>query len=180
MSKIEKIPDRLESGKEGDVIVTIPHIRTTAENGDLLVGLTLQNRPSVSEKPVLCAIGGFIKKDYKSIIKSQIGTSIEETGICPGKKAEKVAGTNTSVFSSFFVTDPDLDFKVHVYGIKLPFNWLEKEENGNNGKKLIPNLSIPIWPVADNLRFLPWRKAIYITPDVIARAAIAQLLASIL
>ncbi|OGG58880.1 hypothetical protein A2765_00675 [Candidatus Kaiserbacteria bacterium RIFCSPHIGHO2_01_FULL_56_24] len=161
--------------KNGGGSILIPYSRI---DGDIIVGLIEERRLNIGETPVLCAIGGFVDP-HESHRDAQIREAREETGL-DSSEAKRLEGLPANTNRSFFVTDPSLDEGVDAYSLYVPQERLRKTSDGT-------------WQFGDDapdpdvmiekrhaVRFLPWREAIRRTPDAIARAGIAQLLADLL
>lgn len=158
-------------GIGGGGSVTIPYARN---KGELFIGLVNENRPNISHDPVLCAIGGFLdpKETHES---AQRREASEEVGINT-LKARKLTGVPTCPDRGFFVCNVDKDEGVHSYALEIPFEWLAPQ---GNGFTLNPEHLLGVKRESDVI-FYHWRTAIALTPDGLARAAIAQLLSEVL
>lgn len=156
----------------GGGAVTVPYCYDT--NGELLVGLLLEKRANMGPKPCWCVIGGFVDPG-EAHEEAQARETQEETGLQTAK-AKELGGKTTNANRAFFVADASQGEGVRAYASKLPFEWLEKDEEGY---KLSKSASFD-HKKAEAVRFFPWREAVKKSPDALARAAIAQLLATLL
>lgn len=157
----------------GGGAVTIPY--TTTPDGELLVGLLLERRVKMGDRPVWCVIGGFIDpgETYK---QAQRREAAEESGLDTAE-AKEFAGPPSNSNRGFFVADADAGEGVHAYGSLISFNDLEAD--GPNWK-IKDTALLKGFKKAEEVRFFRWREAVRISPDALARAAIAQLLATVL
>lgn len=162
----------------GGGAVTLPFTRTP--KGELLVGLLLEKRANMGDKPVWCAIGGFVDPG-ETHKEAQAREAAEESGL-DAVKAMILAGVPANSNRGFFVADASVDEGVHAYGMEIPFQWLdwldEKEEDDGGSFRLKDAALLAGHKKADEVRFFTWRVAIVRTPDALARSAIAQLLAT--
>lgn len=81
---------------------TIPYAWTP--EGELRVGLVLEERPNMSAQPVLCAIGGFIDSG-ETHDQAQIREAREETGL-DAQRSTKLEGLPANSNRFFFVANP--------------------------------------------------------------------------
>lgn len=158
----------------GGGAVTLPYTRDG--KWDLLIGLLKENRPNMGDKPVWCAIGGFVKPN-ETHVDAQKREGTEESGINTAK-AEELPGPHTNANRAFFVADAATE-GVKAYGLHIPFAWLEEAE-GPDCFKLKEGTNILDAKKAANVRFFPWRDAVHLTADALARSAIAQMLSEML
>lgn len=157
----------------GGGAVTIPYTHTP--DGELLVGLLLEKRANMGDQPVWCAIGGFIGFG-ESHQQAQEREAAEESGL-NATKAEEFVGMATNANRAFFITDASIGEGVHAYSLSLPFEWLEAD---GESFKLKNVALLPGFKKSGDVRLFPWRTAVELSPDALARSAIAQLLASVL
>ena len=157
----------------GGGAVTVPYAHTP--DGHLLIGLLLEKRANMGDKPVWCTIGGFVDLG-ESHDTAQAREAAEESGL-DATKAEELAGFNTNANRAFFVADASAGEGVHAYGLRLPFDWLEMDDECF---KLKNAAQLSNFKKASDVRFFSWRDAIGRSPDALARSAIAQLLAMVL
>ncbi len=157
---------------EGGGVLTVPFCHTS--DGELLVGLILEKRPNMNEgKPVPCAIGGFVNPG-ESAEAAQEREAGEEAGI-DAAKATELDGSPANCNRAFWVTQKGQGDK--FWGLELPESHLIKKDGVWH---LNPDTCLPDFKKPEDVAFFPWREAIKETPDGIAKAAIAQLLANIL
>lgn len=157
----------------GGGAVTVPFARTPG--GELLVGLLLENRPNMGDQPVWCAIGGFVDPD-ETHAHAQARKAGVETGLDTAK-AEELGGMATNANRAFFVADANASEGVRAYSLEIPFDWLEPD--GGDCFKLKDTAPLlASFGKASGIRLFRWRNAIRRSPDALARAAIAQLLAT--
>ena len=153
---------------------TVPFVRHP--DYGLLIGLVRESRPNMGDGPVFNLIGGFVDSGEKHAAAADRERE-EETGIT-GAQSIELEGAPANSNRAFWVTDLDKDEGLHVRGVELPHTMLElcgetmvfqlKEGHGIDMKK------------AADVRFFRWKDAVRTTPDALARAAIAQLLAQVL
>ena len=147
--------------------VTIPYCMHPTEG--LLIGLLLENRPNLGG-PTWCAIGGFIDPD-ESAEEAQCREAKEEAGLT--RQAVLLDGLPSVADRLLFVANPSTGEGCNkVYGMGVPADDLEVVDEMRWEVR-----SLGKFKKTDDVRFFPWRDAVAVTPDGIARAAIAQLLA---
>ena len=153
-------------------VITLPYCNHP-DHG-LMVGLVEEKRPNVFPNPCLCILGGFAERD-ESPEDAQARESYEEGGV-DSTKAVMLEGIPSNSNRLFFVTregEGNIAYKLQV-----PHGWLIPRDAGGftlpsqhllfGGKKK-----------ESDIVFLPWKEAVRKSPDALARAAIAQLLASL-
>ena len=160
-----------EQGGGGSV--TVPYTRTP--DGMLLVGLLPEKRDNMGADPVLCVMGGFIKPG-ETHDQAQIREAADEGGI-DAAASKALPGKPSNSNRAFFVADAAADEGVHAYGLFIPFSWLAVD---GEHLKLKDAALLPAFKKASDLCFFPWKDAIGQSPDALALAAIAQLLAAAL
>jgi len=156
----------------GGGAVTIPY--AFSPDRELLIGLLCENRANMGDEPVWCVMGGFVNPGGETHKEAQIRESSEESGI-DVVRANGLPGVHTNSNRAFYVADVKAGEGVQGYGLELPFDWLEKEE-GNETWKFKDVAQLVDFKKTINVRFFPWRKAVEMTADALARSAIAQLL----
>jgi ADP-ribose pyrophosphatase YjhB (NUDIX family) len=155
----------------GGGVVTVPYSRTP--DGELLVGLLMEKRANMGDGYVWCVIGGFIDPG-ETHKQAQVRETAEEAGL-NAVTAMELAGPHTNANRAFFVADADAGEGVHASALSLPFDLLEADDSIF---KLKDAAVLPGFKKAADVRFFPWRVAVGITADALARAAIAQLVAA--
>ena len=80
---------------------------------------------------------------------------------------------------AFFIADASAGEGVQAYSLSIPFDWVEKEDGGDSYQFKAISLQHFVQN-AEKIHFYPWRDAIRRTPDALALAAIAQLVAEVL
>ena len=166
-----------EQGGGGAVTV----LYTYTPDGELYIGMILEDRPNMGDEQVWCVIGGFIKPS-ETHQDAQLRESVEEAGI--NVKAEQLPGLPMVSNRLFFVADVRCGEGVHAYALNVPFDQLKliDEQMGAKGgfRFAEENIKLGDFKKANQVTFFNWRDAIKITPDALGRAAIAQLLADVL
>lgn len=155
--------------------VTIPY--SISPEGQLIVGLLQEARPNMGVIKVWCAIGGFVDRG-ESKEKAQVREAGEEAGL-DAKKARILPGLPTVANRAFWVADCCNGEGVHAFGLPIPYNQLDPEENVGSGVpvwKLRETNFLPGFKKQDDLRFFICYDAIAKTADGLARSAIAQLM----
>lgn len=161
----------------GGGAVTVPYAYTP--NGELLIGLLSEKRANMGNKPVWCVIGGFInpRETHK---QAHIREAAEEAGL-NAMEAEELAGMATNPNRTFFVADAHAGEGVRAFGLRLSFEDLEEDDADRRERWKLKNAALlTSFLKANDVRFFHWRDAILISPDGLARAAIAQLLVAAL
>lgn len=149
--------------------VTVPYAFTP--DNELLVALVREARANIEGGAMFNAIGGFVKPN-EAVEEAQTRASEAETGLV--REAEMLSGPHSVADRAFFVSNPETGQGCNrVFGMELPFAELIPAEGGGYAVA-----SLGDFKKADDVRFFPWREAVQKTPDGIARAAIAQLLAA--
>lgn len=161
-----------EQGRGG--AITLPY--TFTSSGDLLVGLVAEQRPNMGDVPVYCAIGGFVEP-CESHQTAQAREVAEEAGL-DSAQAKELEGVPSNSNRAFFVADALAQEGVHAFGLRLPFERFKKDTG--ESWKLMSATFLPGFKKADDIRFFPWKVAVHTSPDALARAAIAQLIAEVL
>jgi len=159
--------------QSGGGAVTVPYTRTP--EGEILVGLLLEQRANMGDKPVWCTIGGFVNPGELHQ-QAQARETAEEIGLDVAK-AKELAGMATNANRAFFVADANAGEGVRAYSLSLPFGWLEAD---GESFKLKDAALLSGFKKAGELRLFPWRNAVGLSADALARSAIAQLLATVL
>jgi 8-oxo-dGTP pyrophosphatase MutT (NUDIX family) len=160
--------------REPGGVVTLPY--SVMPHGDLYIGLISENRPNMNGR-VWNAIGGFVEPEERHET-ANLRELEEETSIRTDS-VQALDGGNFNCHRSFCVTDTTVSNGVSVYGLRIP--------NGALVPASLDKLEYMISHQSDigsgkmrDLTFFYWREAVKITPCGITRAAIAQLLASVL
>lgn len=163
----------VETGGGGSV--TLPWARTP--KGEVLIGLRRESRKNMGGDR-WCVIGGF-KEPGESHREAQVREAQEESGL-DATKAGELPGLPTNANRAFFVANPDAEEGVHAFDLQVPFSWLELAEPEHEVYTLLAGVEQANLPKPEQIRFFPWRMAVQVTADGLARAAIAQLLTSVL
>jgi len=158
----------------GGGAVTLPYAVTP--EGEILVGLLPEKRPNMGSMPVLCVVGGFVEPG-ETHEKAQAREAEQEAGINT-VKAKKLGGVGINPNRAFFVADPGAGEGVQAFGLQLPFNMLEADDD--LCWKLKSANELASVKKASDLRFFRWRHAAHLSPDGLALAAIAKLIAEVL
>ena len=152
-------------------VVTLPYVH---EDGQLLIGLLAEHRPNMSETAVYCVIGGFVDpgEDDRA---AQARESMEEAEI-DTTRAFEMKGVPTLEDRMYFVGEYG---KVGNRAYALRFELTDLEEVGDHWE-LRKGASASGLKKPQELHFFPWREAVRITADSLARSAIALLLCELL
>jgi len=151
-----------ENGGGGAVVLPYAF---TPEN-DLLVGVLLENRPNLGEKPVWCVVGGFVDEN-ETHHQAQVREAGEEIRLDTSQA--KLLGRFASN-RGFVKADLPAGEGTHAFGVEVLFDQLgEASESGSRLLKGGPK----------NFRFFPVAKAIELSHDGLALAAIALLLTKV-
>lgn len=145
--------------QNGGGVIFLPYYFDS--NRILHVGLIFESRPNMGEKPQLCAIGGF-REPGESPEKSQARETLEETGL-DSQAAVLLPGLPLNPNRTLFIADPERGEGINVFALEISENNLPSKESDSFHR----------------IHFFPWHKAISLSPDAIALAAIARLLATL-
>lgn len=156
----------------GGGAVTLPY--TIAPDGSVFVGLLMEKRPNMGDVPVWCVIGGFVNPN-ESHASAQQREGSEESGLDTAQ-AGQLPGLSSNPNRLFFVADAESE-GVKAFGLNIPHTWLEPD---GERLKLKADAQILDPKKAENVRFFPWKDAVRLTADALARSAIAQLLTAVL
>lgn len=158
--------------------VTLPY--TVSPYGELLVALVHEQRDNLSDKPVWCAIGGFVDPG-ESHSDAQVRKTAEEAGL-DSVTASPFTGPPIVADRLFFVADILAGEGNHLYSLNVPFSMLEFDKAGKEVKswKIKNSALLKGFRNGDAVRFFDWRDAVRITPDSLALSPIAKLAASVL
>ena len=151
------------------------------ENDELIIGLLLEKRMNIWDYYTPCIVGGYVDIG-ESHEEAQAREAMEETGL-DTTKAVLLSGLPSNINRALYVANPFEKEGVTAYGLKIPFSDLfqfNADDPDNRIWRLRPGLISKNFKNPDAVYFCPWRVAIRETPDGIARAAIAQLLADVL
>lgn len=147
--------------------VTIPWAR--GENGQVLVGMALENRPNLGKAPVWCAIGGFIDPG-ETRDQAQVREAAEESGL-DTSGAKGLPGTGVVADRLYYVADVGKGEGVHIYEHELRMDQLEPA--GENVWRPKPGM---LHHKKESLtRFFPIGQAALMTGDSYMLAAILRL-----
>ena len=136
----------------------------------------LEDRPNLGDEPSLCAVGGMIDPG-ETRNNAQVREAGEEAEL-DTRKAFKLAGVPCVPDRLLFVADIANDEGVVAYALELSFDVLDPTVE--RGMYCLRGAALSNMRKRDRLVFMDWRDAVRASPDAIARAAIAQLLADIL
>ena len=150
----------------GGGVVCIP---TCLKDGEWLVGLVEEDRPNLGGR-TLCAPGGFVDPGEHQADAARRELS-EETGhdVSP----RPLEGVPMVSDRAFFFAQPALDQGVHAFTFDVPPSEL-KERTVEGYWRLAPQGKAEL----DGLLFIPWKIAVTRSPDALALAVIARLMAT--
>ena len=164
-----------EGGSGG--VSSIPYC--VDDDGNLLVGLILENRSNLSDGPVWNVMGGMIDAGEQPA-QAQAREAFEEAGI--DMREARLLGAAPSVMDRLFsLAEPERTAGRPVYALQVGSHFLHWEQSFhgrvpyrelNRNQKKNPNAEA-------KLGFFKWQSAIKLTPDQVTRAAIAVLLADL-
>lgn len=142
--------------------ITLPYAR---RDGRLYVGLLPEKRVNLGGWAYPCAIGGFRRPDESHAAAASRETLAETKASAPDPLL--LPGLSGAIDRNYFEVNVAAGEGLKAYAVQVPADELEfSPENGLR-------LTHASWK---GVEFLPWQDAIVATPDVIARAGIAQLL----
>jgi 8-oxo-dGTP pyrophosphatase MutT (NUDIX family) len=150
--------------------VTIPFAKNP--EGEIFLGLIRENRANMGG-PNWCVVGGYIDPGETHQTTAERETQ-EEAGLVSSPMA--LPGLPGCINRATWVADPSKDEGVHAYGIEIPWALLERAED--EGHRMVAG-TLNHTKEAE-MRFFPWKDAIQRSPNMLARGAIAQLLAELL
>lgn len=163
-----------ENGGGGSI--SIPFTRD--EDDNVLIGVIIEDRKNMGGKQP-CAIGGFVDPG-ESHMDAALREQLEEADLIAEVSPLKGLPGNSNRL--LFVADPTADQGVHPFGVEIPFAALEKRDDGSYGFRsdIPPELRGKVMAKGGgDVRFMPWKRAIRQSPDVLFRAGVAQLLTQI-
>lgn len=161
----------------GGGAITIP--LSMMPNGELLVGMILEDRPNMGGKR-WCAIGGF-KEPGESALSTAVREAFEETGYNIGmSEVQQLEGQPGNFNRLFSVSDPENDEGVHAFVSFLPFNLLTEFEDGYGFREDVggEDRKVLLSKGDGHVRFMPWRKAALACSDVLFSHGLMQVLAA--
>lgn len=165
------------SEQGGGGAVTLPFF--VAPGGQIHIGLLLEDRANLSDSPTLDIIGGF-KDPGEGAAEAQARETAEEAGL-DAVRAFELPGVPGVSNRFYFEADVENGSGVHSYALEIPYKWVWPSSEGSETYCLTEH-SGAAPSVLDSMKkvvFLPWREALRRTPDALARAAVALLLAEV-
>lgn len=154
-------------------VIILPYVIPV--DGEFLVGLIKEDRPNMGEKPVWCGIGGYCNPG-EMYHEAAIREFIEETGFNGEIQLEELLGLPMNSDRSLYVADPQKGEGVHTYCVRILDGELEADKDYFKFKD---SVLFPDFKKVNEVRFFPWRKAVLLTADALALAALARLKATI-
>lgn len=149
-------------------VLTIPWARLPG--GTVLVGLIEESRANLGGAQ-LCAIGGF-PEPGESTATAEQRERHEESGLAG--VPEKLPGAPLACNRLFWVVLSDTDGDT-AYGLRVPYQALGK--SGDGSWQIVDETILVKYSKRAKLVFRPWQEMVQRTPDALALAAIARLLA---
>lgn len=165
----EGYPSWVFAQQGGGGVITLPYVIPV--EGELLVGLIKEKRANMGEEPVWCVVGGFIKPS-ETHREAQARELAEEAGFLEVLQSKEMPGLPINANRAFFVADPLKGEGDHAYCLRVSEGDLEAD---GDSFKLKDALLFPDFKKVNDLRFFPWRKAVLMTADGLALAALARL-----
>jgi len=165
----EGYPSWVFAEQGGGGVIILPYVIPVS--GEILVGLIKEKRANMGEEPAWCGIGGFLNPN-ETHREAQVREFVEETGFLEAVQSEELPGLPINADRAFYVADPQKGEGVHAYCIRILDG--ELEANGDCFK-LRDSVLRPGFEKVNEVRFFPWRKAVQITADGLALAALAKL-----
>ncbi|MEI6627173.1 MAG: NUDIX hydrolase [bacterium] len=145
------------------------------EDGQLLLGLLLENRPNLGPKPVLCIVGGFVDPG-ENHSQTQKREAAEETGI-KSNHAMPIPGKKFASNRSFSVLANEKE-GIAAYALFVNENDIERNPIGEC-YCITKSSSLKVSEkLRQKLLFLPYNEAINMTVDGIALATICRFMNS--
>jgi ADP-ribose pyrophosphatase YjhB (NUDIX family) len=153
----------------GGGVIILPYVISV--NAELLVGLIREKRANMGEESMWCGIGGFLNPG-ETHREAQVREFVEETGFLEAMQSEELPGLPINADRAFYVADPQKGEGVHAYCIRILDGELEAD---GNCFKFKDSVLRPDFEKVNEVRFFPWKKAVQITADGLALAALAKL-----
>lgn len=174
----EGYPSWVFAERGGGGATTLPYARTP--DGQLLVALIGERRANIATADGIawCIVGGFV--DPGETHQQAAVRELDEETLQKPVSAEELPGVPGNSNRLFFVTDVTKGEGVRAWGMHVPFDRLEADPEADGCYRFRSNANVKLAKPADTVRFFPWKQAVKMTPDQLARAAIAQLLTVVL
>lgn len=153
----------------GGGAVTIPV--SVMLGGKVFVGLILEKRANMGDKPVWCAIGGFLDPG-ETHEQTQVREAAEESGLNT-MSAKNLPGLHINSNRAFFVADAASE-GTRAYVLNVPEDMLELD--GGECWKLKASTLLPGFKKSGDVRFFEINEAILRTADALALAAMAKVM----
>lgn len=150
----------------GGGAVLLPYARV---EGELMIGLILEDRPNLGEKPVFCAIGGGVDVG-ESHRDAAVRESYEETSGHVFGEIFQLPGLGGVQDRLYYICDHATE-GVRSFAVETLVECVDG---------IYRPVALPGNKPICNVRFFPWKVAAKVTPDLIARGAILQLLTVLL
>ena len=162
----------------GGGAVTLPYARIPS--GELLVALIGERRANITTADGIawCVVGGFVDPG-----ETHVQAAAREFGEEVGRESvntRELPGVPANSNRLFFATDVTAGEGVHAWSMDVPFDRLEPDPESDGCYRFRADAGVTLAKPVDKVRFFPWKEAVRLTPDALARSAIAQLLAEIL
>jgi len=165
----EGYPSWVFAQQGGGGVITLPYVIPV--DGEILVGLIKEKRANMGEEPVWCVIGGFVDPN-ETHREAQARELAEEAGFLEVMRSVEMPGLPINADRAFFVADSAKGEGDHAFMYRISEGELEAD---GDSFKLKDAALFPGFKKASELRFFPWRKAVQITADGLALAALAKL-----